>query len=160
MLGLDASGKTTILYKLKLNTTIDAIPTIGFNIETINYKNLNLNIWDVGGGNKIHALWYHYYSDMKGTIYVIDTSDIERLDLSYEEFSNYYLSKTITLKTPLLFLCNKVDIEKHASEEMIIEHFHLNEITDRPWRIQFCSAINGTGLYEGIEWLYSQIYEK
>jgi len=49
MVGLDAAGKTTILYKLKLGEQVTAIPTIGFNVEEVNYKNLNFTMWDVGG---------------------------------------------------------------------------------------------------------------
>lgn len=49
MLGLDAAGKTTILYKLNLNETITTIPTVGFNVETINFHNLTMTVWDVGG---------------------------------------------------------------------------------------------------------------
>ena len=33
MLGLDAAGKTTILYKLQLGEDVHSIPTIGFNVE-------------------------------------------------------------------------------------------------------------------------------
>ena len=51
--GLDAAGKTTVLYKLKLGETITTIPTIGFNVETLQYKNLNLTVWDVGGQDKV-----------------------------------------------------------------------------------------------------------
>jgi len=49
MLGLDAAGKTTILYKLKLNESFNSVPTIGFNVEEVKYKNLNFLIWDIGG---------------------------------------------------------------------------------------------------------------
>lgn len=38
MVGLDAAGKTTILYKLKLGEIVTTIPTIGFNVETVEYK--------------------------------------------------------------------------------------------------------------------------
>lgn len=62
MLGLDAAGKTTILYKLKLNQDVTTIPTVGFNVETITYKNVKFNVWDVGGQDKIRPLWRHYYS--------------------------------------------------------------------------------------------------
>lgn len=62
MLGLDAAGKTTILYKLKLNQTMTTIPTVGFNVETFTYKNIKFNMWDVGGQDKIRPLWRHYYS--------------------------------------------------------------------------------------------------
>ena len=55
MLGLDAAGKTTVLYKLKLGENITTIPTIGFNVETLHYKNLDMTIWDVGGQHKAHT---------------------------------------------------------------------------------------------------------
>lgn len=67
MLGLDAAGKTTILYKLKLNQDVTTIPTVGFNVETVTYKNVKFNVWDVGGQDKIRPLWRHYFS---GTSFV------------------------------------------------------------------------------------------
>lgn len=53
MVGLDAAGKTTILYKLKLGEIVTTIPTIGFNVETVEYKNISFTVWDVGGQDKI-----------------------------------------------------------------------------------------------------------
>ena len=49
MLGLDAAGKTTILFQLKLGEVVSSIPTIGFNVETVEFKNCKFNVWDVGG---------------------------------------------------------------------------------------------------------------
>jgi small GTP-binding protein len=63
MLGLDAAGKTTILYKLKLGETLTSVPTIGFNVEEVKYKNLNFLIWDIGGQKKIRDLWMHYFAN-------------------------------------------------------------------------------------------------
>lgn len=57
MLGLDAAGKTTILYKLKLGEVVSSVPTIGFNVETVEYKNIKFTVWDVGGQDKIRLLW-------------------------------------------------------------------------------------------------------
>ena len=62
MLSLDASGKTTILYQLKMGE-IKTIPTIGFNVKTLDYKGLNLTVWDVGGQDKISDLLKHYYQN-------------------------------------------------------------------------------------------------
>jgi GTPase SAR1 family protein len=45
MVGLDAAGKTTILYKLKLGEVVTTIPTIGFNVETVEYKNISFTVW-------------------------------------------------------------------------------------------------------------------
>ena len=60
-LGCDGSGKTTLLYNLKLGSMISTIPTIGFNVETVERPDFDLSIWDVGGSSKIKALWRHYY---------------------------------------------------------------------------------------------------
>jgi ADP-ribosylation factor protein 1 len=57
MVGLDAAGKTTILYKLKLGEIVTTIPTIGFNVETVEYKNISFTVWDVGGQDKVWRLY-------------------------------------------------------------------------------------------------------
>lgn len=79
MIGLDGAGKTSILYKMKLNENIHAVPTIGFNLETVQYKNLHFNIWDIGGQDRIRALWQHYFEGADALILVVDSSDKERL---------------------------------------------------------------------------------
>lgn len=63
LLGLDAAGKTTVLYKLNLGEVVHTIPTVGFNVETITYKNIEMTCWDIGGQKKIRSLWYHYVSN-------------------------------------------------------------------------------------------------
>merc|ERR1719355_237465 len=85
MVGLDAAGKTTILYKLKLGEVVTTIPTIGFNVETVEYKNINFTVWDVGGQDKIRKLWRHYYQDTQGLIFVVDSSDRDRIEDAREE---------------------------------------------------------------------------
>ena len=47
MVGLDGAGKTTILYKLNLGDVVTTIPTMGFNVETVEYKNVSFTAWDV-----------------------------------------------------------------------------------------------------------------
>merc|ERR1711973_673870 len=79
MVGLDAAGKTTILYKLKLGEIVTTIPTIGFNVETVEYKNISFTVWDVGGQDKIRPLWRHYYQNTQGLIFVVDSNDRERI---------------------------------------------------------------------------------
>ncbi|KAG8055018.1 hypothetical protein GUJ93_ZPchr0001g33131 [Zizania palustris] len=79
MVGLDAAGKTTILYKLKLGEIVTTIPTIGFNVETVEYKNISFTVWDVGGQDKIRPLWRHYFQNTQGLIFVVDSNDRERV---------------------------------------------------------------------------------
>merc|ERR1711981_1152770 len=79
MVGLDAAGKTTILYKLKLGEVVTTIPTIGFNGETVECKNISFTVWDIGGQDKIRKLWRHYYQGTDGAIFVVDSSDRDRI---------------------------------------------------------------------------------
>uniref|UniRef100_A0A6B2LT66 ADP-ribosylation factor n=1 Tax=Arcella intermedia TaxID=1963864 RepID=A0A6B2LT66_9EUKA len=80
MVGLDAPGKTTILYKLKLGEVVTTIPTIGFNVETISFNSRNWTVWDVGGPDKIRPLWRHYYQNTSAAIFVIDSNDRDRIE--------------------------------------------------------------------------------
>eukprot|EP00662_Eupelagonemidae_sp_cell21_P001877 gene1877-19270_t len=75
MVGLDAAGKTTILYKMKLGEIVTTIPTIGFNVETVEYKNIKFTMWDVGGQDKLRPLWRHYFQNTNGVIFVVDSND-------------------------------------------------------------------------------------
>ena len=79
MVGLDAAGKTTVLYKLKLGDVVTTIPTIGFNVESVEYKNVSFTVWDVGGQDRIRQLWKHYYANSDGIIFVIDANDNDRI---------------------------------------------------------------------------------
>ena len=93
MVGLDAAGKTTILYQLKMGETVKTIPTIGFNVETLDYKGLNFTVWDVGGQDKIRVLWKHYYQNTDGLIFVVDSNDYDRMDDAKETLKKYLLKK-------------------------------------------------------------------
>jgi ADP-ribosylation factor protein 1 len=106
MVGLDAAGKTTILYKLKLGEVVTTIPTIGFNVETVDYKNISFTVWDVGGQDKIRLLWRHYYQNTQGLIFVVDSNDRDRVDDAREELHKM-LSEEELKEAVLLVFANK-----------------------------------------------------
>ncbi|CAG8812563.1 16885_t:CDS:2, partial [Gigaspora rosea] len=109
MLGLDAAGKTTILYKLKLNQSVTTIPTVGFNVETVTYKNVKFNVWDVGGQDKIRPLWRHYYTGTQGLIFVIDSQDRDRIDEARQELHRIISDREMR-DCLLLVFANKQDL--------------------------------------------------
>jgi hypothetical protein len=51
----------------------------GFNVETVEYKNISFTVWDVGGQDKIRRLWRHYYQNTQGIIFVVDSNDRDRV---------------------------------------------------------------------------------
>ena len=85
MLGLDAAGKTTILYKLHIGEVLSTVPTLGFNVEKVQYKNVVFTVWDVGGQEKLRPLWRHYFNNTDGLIYVVDSLDRDRIDRARAE---------------------------------------------------------------------------
>ena len=103
MVGLDAAGKTTILYKFKLGEVVTTIPTIGFNVETVEYKNISFTVWDVGGQDKIRLLWRHYYQNTQGLIFVVDSNDRDRIDDAREELHKMLAEEELRDSVVLVF---------------------------------------------------------
>lgn len=100
---------SAILYKLKLNSDVTTIPTVGFNVETVTYKNVKFNVWDVGGQDKIRPLWRHYFSGTQGLIFVIDSCDKARMAEARSELHRIILDREMK-EALLLVFANKQDV--------------------------------------------------
>eukprot|EP01012_Entosiphon_sulcatum_P005007 TRINITY_DN1211_c0_g1_i1.p1 TRINITY_DN1211_c0_g1~~TRINITY_DN1211_c0_g1_i1.p1 ORF type:complete len:191 (+),score=27.81 TRINITY_DN1211_c0_g1_i1:24-575(+) len=159
MLGLDAAGKTTILYKLRLNELIQTMPTIGFNVETVQYKNINFMIWDVGGQDKLRRLWRHYFENIDALIYVVDTNDRARIQLSADELHRL-MDEPALAEATLLVLANKQDLPQALSVSECVKKLGLPQLKGRVWNAQPTCAITGEGLYEGLDWLSAHLPKK
>ena len=69
---------------------ITTIPTIGFNVETVDVRGLIMTAWDVGGrSGGLRALWRYYYKNMHGIIFMLDANDTERIDDARAELARY-----------------------------------------------------------------------
>merc|ERR1711992_212991 len=152
MVGLDASGKTTILYKLKLGEVVTTIPTIGFNVETVEYKNLSFTVWDVGGQDKIRPLWRYYYQGSQALIYVVDSNDRDRSEDAREELTKI-LNEDEMRDAALLVFANKQDLPNAMTAAEVTDKLGLHTLRNRQWFIQSACATTGDGLYEGLDWL-------
>ncbi|KAF7655603.1 hypothetical protein LDENG_00053690 [Lucifuga dentata] len=156
MVGLDAAGKTTILYKLKLGEIVTTIPTIGFNVETVEYKNICFTVWDVGGQDKIRPLWRHYFQNTQGLIFVVDSNDRERVQESAEELTKM-LNEDELRDAVLLVFSNKQDLPNALSTGELTNRLGLDSLRNRTWNVQATCATQGTGLYEGLDWLSNEL---
>lgn len=157
MVGLDAAGKTTILYRLRLAEAATTVPTIGFNMETVEYRNIKFDIWDVGGQDQIRKLWRHYFKGTDGLIYVVDSADRERINDAKEELEK--MLKEVQLQdATLLVLANKQDLKDAMPAAEIMQKLDLPRLgMNRTWFIQSTVAPTGDGLYEGLDWLSRNI---
>jgi small GTP-binding protein len=152
MCGLDAAGKTSILYQMKLGALVTTIPTIGFNVETISKtsdagKNLNLTVWDVSGRGKIRPLWRHYFQNTDAVIYVIDSNDRERMEETTQELHQLLRDDELT-GAALLVLCNKQDLPGVMSVAEIQELLRLEEFHLARFNIFPVSALDASSLDE------------
>ncbi|KAJ3715626.1 small monomeric GTPase [Lentinula guzmanii] len=157
MLGLDSAGKTTILYRLQIGEVVSTIPSaisvaIGFNVETVQYKNIKFQVWDLGGQSSIRPYWRCYFPNTSAIIYVIDSSDHARLPTSRSELLTM-LSEEELKGVPLLVFCNKQDVEDALKPEVISEELGLaGGEKSRPWSVRGSCATKGEGLEEGLDW--------
>ncbi|XP_064600888.1 LOW QUALITY PROTEIN: ADP-ribosylation factor 1-like [Liolophura sinensis] len=149
MVGLDSAGKTTILYKIKLDQDdVQTLPTVGFNVETVTVcKNVTFTVWDVGGQEKLRRLWNMYFKGSHGILFVVDSSDKERLPVARVELMR--MCKAEELKgIPLIVMANKQDVEGALSTSEIADWLNLGKMKDRYWCVQGTCATRGEGLLE------------
>jgi small GTP-binding protein len=155
VLGLDNAGKTAALYALKLDEPVEyTIPTIGFNIETIQMGPLSIQTWDLGGQTKLRALWPHYYEQADGIVFVVDSNDRGRVPLAREELQALMAQKELA-SVPFLILANKQDLPQALRREELITELGLHQVTTTPWHVIECTATKNERVKVGFEWLIS-----
>lgn len=156
LLGLDAAGKTTLLYKMKVGEAVHTVPTIGFNVEEVKFKNVTMNIWDVGGQHTIRPLWRYYYQGASAVVFVVDSADSERLEEAKQTLESV-LSDDSLRDATLLVYANKQDLPKAATVAELADGLGLSSMYNRQWHVQAACAVSGDGIYEGFDWLSSAL---
>jgi len=143
--GLEAAGNRTILNKIQLGSVVEKTLVIMFQVDTVAYKNAAVKACDK--------------ENATGLIFVVDSSDRDRLDNSSlhglscaRNELQRMLAEDDLRGLPLLVFANKQDLPGALSAAEITECLGLRALR-RPWLVQACSATTGKGLYEGIDWL-------
>ncbi|XP_064394324.1 ADP-ribosylation factor 2-like [Halichondria panicea] len=158
--GLDAAGKTTALYMIKLGEVVTTIPTIGFNVETIKHRGIQLVAWDVGGRSGTRALLRHYYKNTEAIVFVIDSNDRERMNECRDDLQVLLQAEELKDCT-LLVLANKQDLVGAMTTDEVREKLGLDsEMESRKIHIEGTCATKGEGLYKGLDWLASTLTSK
>jgi small GTP-binding protein len=154
LLGLENTGKTTLLYKLLFDKIIDTIPSIHANVETVEYKNHPLQIYDIRGCDKMRSVYPNYYSGTHAVIFMMDS----RIEESFMLFWSI-MNDTTLGDIPVLILINKMDRPGCPESTEVLEQFKLTELK-KTHMVQRCSVITGEGLFEGLDWLLSKLEKK
>ncbi|XP_065207108.1 ADP-ribosylation factor-like protein 1 [Planococcus citri] len=159
ILGLDGAGKTTILYRLQVGEIVTTIPTIGFNVEQVTYKNLKFQVWDLGGQTSIRPYWRCYYSNTDAIIYVVDSADKDRIGISKDELFHMLTEEELE-NAILLVLANKQDIDGCMSLSEVHQSLGLDTLRNRTFQIFKTSAKKGEGLDEAMDWLSNTLQSR
>mgnify|MGYP006181483019 FL=1 len=163
MVGLDAAGKTTILYQLQKSSKseLTPLPIIGFNIETLTYNDLNLNVWDVGGRTNTFRFFKYYYTDVGAVVFVVDSNDRETFPFAKEHLEKLLADVYKENQKPLPFLifANKQDLPNAMSVSEISSELELDRQRTEvsAWNIQPCCAVTKDGIHDGLSWLSSEL---
>lgn len=155
ILGLDNAGKTTILNTLgeaEEHPSAPEGPTQGFNVMNLNRGGRCAKLCDLGGQRALRDFWQDYYSNTDCIMYVVDSSDIRRLEESHESFVDVLSGVP---NVPVLVFANKQDLATSKDPNTIAEVLQLCEHRERQWHIQGCSAKTGEGLENGVNWIFA-----
>ena len=151
------TGKTTIVKKFNNEDITTISPTLGFNIQSLQYKEYTLNIWDVGGQQTLRSYWRNYFEQTDALIWVIDSHDEARLADCKRELNQLLGEEKLAGATLLIFM-NKQDLPTALPKDKIIQLLGLHDFsTNRHINVVACSAVTGMGLEEGMGWVVNDI---
>ena len=161
VVGLDNSGKSTILNHLKpeKKKSTDVYATVGFLVERFTYQGTSFTMFDMSGQGRYRNLWEHYYQEAQGIIFVVDSADTVRMCVVKDELDTLLQHKDLKTRTsvPVLFFANKSDVAKGMTAAEISEALELHKLSDRPWTIVASNGLTGAGLDEGVKWLTGKL---
>ncbi|XP_007251389.3 ADP-ribosylation factor-like protein 11 [Astyanax mexicanus] len=148
LLGLDSSGKTTFLYRLYQGVVMDTLPTVGFNVVTIEMdKKTTLTVWDIGGQDKMQPNWKYHLEGCEALVFVVDATDRARMDDAGKALKKVLKDPHMT-DVPLLVLANKSDRPDAMTVNEVSKELDMESYKDRIWEIQACSALKGLGVQQ------------
>ena len=162
IVGLDNSGKTTLINHLKppgSSSSVDEVtPTVGFQVEQFAKGKINFTVYDMSGQSRYRTLWEQYYRDVHAIIFVLDSTDKIRMCVAKEELDQLLVHSDIKRSLcPMLFFANKTDSIDAFTPAECMNAMGLFHIRDRPWHMTASNAITGSGVLAGVEWLSEEI---
>eukprot|EP00116_Pleurobrachia_bachei_P005465 sb/3465727/ len=145
LFGVKDAGKTAFLYRMKLGEMITTIPTIGFNLETVKVADFSVDIWEVGGDVMLRPLWKEYYNILDIMLYVVDGSDMDRMEESRTELFKLF-SVEVLNNVPIWCVASKSDNAWSLSDGELVKALQLDKVEGREVRLFKFSSVTGDGI--------------
>eukprot|EP00904_Undaria_pinnatifida_P001826 jgi/Undpi1/11644/HiC_scaffold_36.g13939.m1 len=162
VVGLDNSGKSTLIEHIKPTkaTTFEPTPTVGFQVQEFAKNNINFTVFDMSGQSRYRTLWEHYFCDVHAIIFVVDSTDRVRMCVAKEELEEVLRNNEVRASgLPILVYANKGDLPGSMTPHECANELGLSGRDDEqtPWHIERSNAIEGSGVEEGINWLIEKL---
>lgn len=156
-LGLDNSGKSTLVYRLLHPTTSvfpSIAPTVGFQIHTLPLADYNLQLWDVGGHSTLRPFWENYFDSTDILLWVVDAFATARLSQSHRELCTIFAERDrLGFQCSVVVLVNKVDLlNDQDKESQLLKNIReslisdLGPVVNDHVSVIMCSALTGVGI--------------
>ncbi|XP_067010320.2 ADP-ribosylation factor-like protein 13B [Anabrus simplex] len=167
LVGLDNAGKTSAAKGLIGEAVDTVVPTVGFSSVSLRYRKYAVTIYDLGGGSQIRGIWHRYFCDVHGIIFVVDASDLLRLEECRKVLESILTHEKLRGK-PVLLLANKQDREGALDELDIVEKLDVERLVNEqrcPTMVETCSATAAKNsrrkvdpaIHNGYKWLLNCI---
>eukprot|EP00638_Chattonella_subsalsa_P000749 CAMPEP_0117734644 /NCGR_PEP_ID=MMETSP0947-20121206/807_1 /TAXON_ID=44440 /ORGANISM="Chattonella subsalsa, Strain CCMP2191" /LENGTH=542 /DNA_ID=CAMNT_0005549483 /DNA_START=106 /DNA_END=1734 /DNA_ORIENTATION=- len=162
VIGIDNSGKTTMMETLQGNMESETKPSHGFKHVTMMLnENLKVKFYDLGGNPRIRGIWKNYYHDVHGILYMVDGNSSERAEESLKEYKDTFDHKYVNGK-PQLILINKEDLGLLKSPEEFAADYGVDKIENALVSGMIARGANSNGepdarMDSTLEWLFDQI---
>lgn len=155
LVGLENSGKTTLLNVMAMGTAVETVPTIGLNVKMVKKGGVNMKCWDIGGQKQYRSEWGRYTRGCSCIIFVVDAHARDQIPQARKELHRLLEDRELAT-TPLLVCANKIDLTPHISEHELIRELNLDYIMDNPWLVVPISALREINVNSVVEWLIRQ----
>ncbi|KAK3444412.1 hypothetical protein EUGRSUZ_A00208 [Eucalyptus grandis] len=167
-LGLDNSGKTTLLRMLKDERLVQHPPTQFPTSEELSIGKIKFKAFDLGGHQIARRVWRDYYTKVDAVVYLVDAYDKDRFAESKKELDALLMDELLA-NVPFLVLGNKIDYPSAVSEDELRYYLGLANFTTgkgdvslagtnvRPLEVFMCSIVRKMGYGEGFRWLSQYI---
>jgi len=152
MMGLDNTGKTTLLQMLKTGSVKRFVPTQRAKEETIYVGGVTIKAYDLGGHLAARHLWKRYSAVADGLVFMVDAADADRIAEARDELHRVLLDEEMAT-VPLVVMGNKSDLKHAMSREETMRRLDIDDSV----KVFMTSVVLGTGYLDAFRWLSSQI---
>lgn len=170
-LGVDNSGKTTLIQKLKHNLNAQFLPTHNLSYEKIQIGNLNAIVVDIGGHQAARKAWKDYFVNINGIVFMVDVVDTHKYWEVADAWNTVVSSEA---NVPILVVMNKIDEMNHTTQSIesdvsfkqyVEENTKISELRNPGQKVKiiYLSVLSedvfnaNSTLNKGFEWLSQNV---